>query len=86
MESIRIKRTHLLKYIDRFTKVIFVVGGANDGLKFWIIEKGLRPNCMFWEKVGLKGVGSTSELLTQAQPNINYEERLLAKDVERNKT
>lgn len=40
---------------------------------------------MLYEKLGLKGVGSMNDLLTMAQPHINYEEMFLAEDVETNK-
>lgn len=39
---------------------------------------------MFLEKLGLDGVGSMNYLLNKSQSYINYEETLLAEDVERN--
>lgn len=42
------------------------------------IQKGIR--CMFWEKLGLWGACSLSDMLNRAQIYINYKEDLLAKE------
>lgn len=58
------KNGALREFTDRFTKIVVEVGGSNNSLRCWIFEKGLRLNCMFWEKLVMKGVGSMSDLLT----------------------
>lgn len=50
-----------------------------------IFEKGLRIYCVFREKVGLESARRMSGILIKAHMYINYEEKILAKDVERNK-
>lgn len=41
---------------------------------------------MFREKLILEELQSMSEILACAQPYINYEEKLLVRDIEKNKT
>ncbi|MCH81447.1 hypothetical protein A2U01_0002234 [Trifolium medium] len=50
-----------------------------------ISPMGLRTDSMFKKKLGLKEPKSMSELLTRAQPYLNYEEKLLADKVEKDK-
>lgn len=57
----------------------------NDGMKCRIFEKGIRTKCMFCKKLGLKGAGSRSDLLTRSHPYINYEEKLMAEGIKRDK-
>lgn len=49
------------------------VGGTNDKLKWWIFKKGLRLELMFWEKIGLEGTCSLSDLLNRVEPYMNWE-------------
>lgn len=61
------------------------VGGSNVIFKCWIFKKGLRTTLCLVKKLGLKGIWSMNDLLTQTQLYMNYKEKLLAKDIERNK-
>lgn len=56
---------------------------SNEEQKYKIFEKGLRIICMFNAELGLQDDGSMSDTLPRAQSDINYEKKLLAKDVEK---
>lgn len=72
------KKKKLCAYIDRFTKVAVVVGGMNEILKCWIMEKRLRVNNSLWESPGLKQAHKRKDLLSKAHPYISYEETILS--------
>ncbi|MCH81098.1 hypothetical protein A2U01_0001877 [Trifolium medium] len=61
--------------IERFTKEANKVKGANDKLKCYIFENGLRHDTKFKEKLGLKEPKDMQDLLSHAQCYINYEEK-----------
>ncbi|MCI09859.1 hypothetical protein A2U01_0030950, partial [Trifolium medium] len=61
------KKETLRKYIERFTRDAVEVKGADDTLKWFIFEKGLRTDSMFREKLELKEPQSMNKLLTRAQ-------------------
>ncbi|MCI10244.1 hypothetical protein A2U01_0031336 [Trifolium medium] len=56
----------LRDYIERFTMEVVEVKGADDKLKCFIFEKGLRAAVMFKENPGLKEPQSMSDLLSRA--------------------
>lgn len=67
------KKDTLQEYVDQFMKVGVALGGTNDGLKCWMLKKGLILDWMFWEKIGLKGASGLNNLMNMAQTYINYE-------------
>lgn len=72
------EKKKLCAYIDRFTKVAVVVGGMNEILKCWIMEKRLRLDNSLWESPGLKQAHKRKDLLNKAHPYISYEEIVLS--------
>lgn len=61
------------------------VHGTHDGLKCFIFESNLRDDCKFKEESGLRAAKDMNDLLTRAQPYINYEENKLVEEALRNK-
>jgi hypothetical protein len=72
------KKETLREYIERFTRTAVDVKDSDDKLLCWIFKKGLKPDSMFKEKLGLEAPLNMHDLLTRAQPYINYEEKLMA--------
>lgn len=64
------KKETLGRYINHFTKVVVVVGGANYGLKCWIFKRGVSSDCMFQKKLMLKKVHNLKDLHSRIQSYI----------------
>ncbi|MCH81529.1 hypothetical protein A2U01_0002318 [Trifolium medium] len=80
------KEESLRDYIERFTREAIEVKGTNDKLKCYILEKGLKSNTKFKEKLGLKEPQNMHDLLSRAQSYINYKEKMLRDKTEKSKT
>lgn len=59
--------------MDKFMKVAVVIEDTHENLKCWIFKQGLRPYCMFREKLGFKRACSLSDFLNRVQPYMNQE-------------
>ncbi|MCI36546.1 hypothetical protein A2U01_0057769, partial [Trifolium medium] len=67
----------LRRYIERFNKEAVQVN-TTDGMKKYLLERGLRPRSDFAKVVGIEKPRSLDELLSKAQSYIQYEEREVA--------
>jgi len=63
-----------------FTRVGMEIQGAQGGLKCYIFYNKLHDDCKLKEELGLWSARDMSELLTCAQPYINYEEKRLGEE------
>lgn len=62
-----------------------MIDGSNDRVEVVDLQKKrVRTNCMFQEKLGLKGDRRMGDLLTMERPYDYYEGKILAEEVERN--
>lgn len=64
------KKETMCVYIDHFTEVLIVMGGAKEILNCCIFKKGLRPNCAFRAKLARKEAHNRKALLIRVQPYI----------------
>ncbi|MCH87577.1 hypothetical protein A2U01_0008450 [Trifolium medium] len=70
----------LRNYIKRFNKEAVQVN-TTDNMKKYLLERGLRPRSDFAKAVGIEKPHTLDELLTKAQPYIQYEEREAANSI-----
>jgi len=68
------KKETLKEYVERFTRAGVEVSRAHHGMKFFIFESNPK------EELGLRAAKDMNDLLTRAQPYINYEEKKLAEE------
>ena len=71
--------------MECFTQAGVEILGAHDGLKCFIFESNLREDCKFKKELGLQAAKDMNDLLTCAQPYINYEEKKLAEEALKSK-
>jgi len=79
------KKETLREYVEHFTRAGVEVQGDHDGLKCFIFERNLRDDCKFKEELGFRAAKDMNDLLTRAQPYINYEEKKLEEEALKNK-
>jgi len=69
------KKETLREYVEQFTWAGVEVSGAHDGVKCFTFK-----DCKFREKLRLRAAKDMNNLLTRAQPYINYEEKKLVEE------
>lgn len=80
LEHCRPEQESLREYVECFTRASIEVHGAQNGLKCSVFESDLREDYKFKKELGLRVDKDMSDLLTHAQPYINYEEKKLAEE------
>ena len=68
------KDESLRAYIERFNKEAVQISTTN-GMKKYLLERGLRPRSDFAKAVGIETPATLDALLLKAQAFIRYEER-----------